>query len=139
MKIKSWLFLLGLGFTVFSLVVFVVATDKTQPQPSFVKAAVTQATIFMVEQTIDFGGLLPTATVSAKAQTGETVLDLLQRTSQIEVKESAYGKFVQSINGISGNGKFWMYYVNGQQATIGAGNFKLEPNQKIEWKLENGV
>lgn len=70
----------------------------------------------------------------------ETPLQVLEIYYKIETKDFSgiVGKYVVSINGIKENsGKnFWAMYVNGQQAKVGASDYKLKQGDKIVWKLE---
>jgi len=67
----------------------------------------------------------------------ESALSVLQQKAQVEIKEFSFGKLVEGINGVrSGNGNFWIYYVNGQTATVGADQYRVKAGDVIEWKLE---
>lgn len=75
---------------------------------------------------------------------GESVLALTERASgannwQFETKD--YGSLGLLVTKIgekenSQDNKYWHYYVNGQLADIGAGNYKLNGGEKIEWVFE---
>jgi hypothetical protein len=69
-------------------------------------------------------------------QNGRTALDLLKTHADVAVKNSSYGPYVESINGVSGGGKYWMFYVNGKQASVGAGAYVTKNGDKIEWKFK---
>ncbi|OGY27653.1 MAG: hypothetical protein A2802_01875 [Candidatus Woykebacteria bacterium RIFCSPHIGHO2_01_FULL_43_29] len=95
----------------------------------------------VVTQKISYGELKPEETVTIEiVSEGQTALDLLSKTKSIEVKESSYGKLVESIEGVKNNtdGKYWLYYINDQPASVGAGEYQLKPNDKIEWKFQSG-
>jgi len=52
---------------------------------------------------------------------------------------SGMGYFVEEINGLKNNnqtGEYWIYYLNGQSATMGISQLILKPGDKIEWKYE---
>jgi len=67
----------------------------------------------------------------------ESALSVLQQKAQVEIKEFSFGKLVEGINGVrSGNGNFWIYYVNGQTAAVGADQYRVKAGDVIEWKLE---
>ena len=125
-----------IAFFLFSSTFF--QKTKTEVQPPAVKSASTKADIFFVTEEVDFGELKPKTTLSIKAQTGETILDILQKSTQLETKQTSFGEMVESIDGIKNgtDGKYWIYYVNNQPATVGAGDFKAEADQKILWRLE---
>lgn len=77
--------------------------------------------------------------LSYSGKTGDSVLVLLkQHASSVVVKSSSYGAFVDSIDGVKGGqgGKYWMYYVNGKLATVGAGAYKTKTGDHIVWKFE---
>ncbi|HEY8999677.1 MAG TPA: DUF4430 domain-containing protein [Candidatus Saccharimonadales bacterium] len=77
--------------------------------------------------------------VSYSGKTGNSVLVLLkQHASSVVVKNSSYGAYVDSIDGVKGgtDGKYWMYYVNGKLATVGAGTYKTKQGDQIVWKFE---
>jgi len=70
---------------------------------------------------------------------GETALDLLQQTADITLKGEGENAFVTSINGIVADDtkkEFWAFYVNSEQAEVGAGSYLLQSGDKIAWKLE---
>lgn len=69
---------------------------------------------------------------------GSTVLVQLQHTARILTKASSYGTMVTSINGLANgtNGKYWMYYVDGKQAAVGADAYVLRGGEQVTWKFE---
>jgi len=44
--------------------------------------------------------------------------------------------FINSIAGEGGNGKYWIYYVNGKMGEVGADKKMLHGGDVVEWKLE---
>lgn len=47
------------------------------------------------------------------------------------------GVFVYEINGLkAGNGKYWIYSVNGQEAIVGISNYILKDGDIINWELK---
>lgn len=76
--------------------------------------------------------------VKYQGEEGKTALDLLKQNAQVETKTSAgLGEYVVSINGNDGGGsKYWLYYVNGQPADVGAGSYTTKSTDTIEWKLQ---
>ncbi len=60
-----------------------------------------------------------------------------------QTKEFAgIGHFVESINGIKNNQKenqYWIYYINGESANMGISQYKIQPNDKIEWRFEEST
>jgi hypothetical protein len=80
----------------------------------------------------------PANEVSFTATKGMSVLDQLKQQAKVETQDSAYGPFVNSINGVVGgvSGKYWSYYVNGILAQKGAADYITVGGEKITWKLE---
>lgn len=108
-----------------------VASDHTQPA----KAVAGDHT----ERTPAANPKKPAVThLSYKGQDGKTALDLLKQQATIVTKDSSYGQYVDSINGVTGgtNGKYWTFYVNGAQAQVGAGAYTTKSTDLIEWKFE---
>jgi len=49
----------------------------------------------------------------------------------------AMGKFIDSINGVKGNGhENWIYYVNGKKAEVGVSNNIISLGDVVSWKYE---
>ena len=73
-----------------------------------------------------------------QGKTGSTALALLKAAAAVETKDSAYGPYVDSINGVTGgtDGKYWAFYVNGALAQVGADAYTTKHGDSIEWKLE---
>jgi len=47
------------------------------------------------------------------------------------------GYFIHSINGVPGSpGKYWVYYINGESATLGVSKYIIKNGDTIEWKQE---
>ena len=70
---------------------------------------------------------------------GTTALDLLQQTSQVEIKGDGKNAFVVSVGGLKADEKkkeFWAFYVNDKQALVGVGSYILKDKDKIEWKIK---
>lgn len=64
-----------------------------------------------------------------------TALELLQKENNVNLTYSKYGAFVECINSIcSDNNNYWMYYVNGEMAPVGAGDYSVRNNDTIEFK-----
>ncbi|MFA6177902.1 MAG: DUF4430 domain-containing protein [Candidatus Paceibacterota bacterium] len=64
----------------------------------------------------------------------------LREEGKINFTEKNYagiGKFIDSINGIKGNGsENWIYYVNGIEAQVGVSNYKINFGDIVSWKYE---
>lgn len=71
---------------------------------------------------------------SYQGQDGKNALELLQTVGPVDVSDAG---FVNAINGIKpGDRQFWAFYVNGQQAQVGAKEYQTKSTDTIEWKLE---
>ena len=77
---------------------------------------------------------------ATKNETVYELMDSLRKENKISFTEKTYsgmGKFIDSINGISGNGREnWIYFVNGEIASMGVSNYKLKPGDVVSWKYE---
>lgn len=80
----------------------------------------------------------PTTQVTYDGAEGQNALDLLKKHATVVTKDSSYGPYVDSINGVKGGegGKYWTFYINGTQATVGAGTYTTKAGDKIEWKFQ---
>jgi hypothetical protein len=68
-----------------------------------------------------------------KVKAGQSAMQALQH--RVKVKTSYGGRFVQSINGVSGerSGQHdWFYFINGYEADSGAADYTLRPGD-VEW------
>ncbi|WP_028063402.1 DUF4430 domain-containing protein [Solirubrobacter soli] len=89
-----------------------------------------------VAVTQNFGRAQLVPTSRQTASEGETVMRLLQRSSDVKTRYG--GNFVQEIDGVSGGREDgrrvdWFYYVNGIESSIGAGERKLHPGDRVWW------
>jgi flagellar basal body-associated protein FliL len=79
----------------------------------------------------------PTTRLSYQGQEGKTALELLKQKAKVETKSSSLGEFVVSINGNGGGGKkYWLFYINDQEAQVGAGAYVTKNTDTIEWRLQ---
>jgi hypothetical protein len=85
--------------------------------------------------TRDFGQRELASADRPSVKDGDTVMRFLQ--SERKVKLRYGGGFVQSIDGLSGTGasgrRDWFYWVNGQEASVGAADRKLHPGDVVQW------
>ena len=72
-------------------------------------------------------------------QPDETALATLKSQTEVKVKDTEFGEFVEAINGVAADSskEYWAFYVNGKLASEGAGTYKAKEGDKLEWKLEN--
>lgn len=75
--------------------------------------------------------------ISYHGQNGQTALALLEQHAQVQTKHYSFGDFVTSIDGSVGNGpKYWTFYINGKEASMGAGAYTTKSSDTISWKLQ---
>lgn len=76
---------------------------------------------------------------------GSSVFDAMQKIKDtpenlfdFKYKETpGLGNFITEINGMKGTpGKYWIYYVNSEKATIGASQYVLKEGDIIRWSQE---
>ena len=79
------------------------------------------------------------------ALAGETVLDAMRALASSSAfaftgrEYPGLGFFVESIGGKrNGDGKYWVFYVNGVSAAMGVSATRLQAGDLIEWKYETG-
>jgi uncharacterized protein HemX len=76
--------------------------------------------------------------VSYQGEEGKTALELLQKNAEVEMTGEGEMAFVTTINGHKAkDNEFWAFYVNDQQAAVGAGSYMTKANDQIVWKLES--
>jgi hypothetical protein len=75
--------------------------------------------------------------------TGITAFSLLtegakQKGLSVQTKTSSAGAYVDSIGGLAGgiDGKYWLYYLNGEQAPTAADKLELKAGDRVDWKFE---
>jgi hypothetical protein len=70
-----------------------------------------------------------------KVREGQTVMRMLR--SEFDVTTRFGGRFVQSIDGLAGNGAGghvdWFFWVNGLEADKGAAEWEVAPGDRIQW------
>ena len=71
--------------------------------------------------------------VNATVPAGLTVVQALRREADVDT--SYGGRFVESIEGVAGNGtsEDWFYFVNGVEADRGAAEYRLRPGDVAWW------
>ncbi len=81
-----------------------------------------------------------TQEITYSGQDGKTALELLKtKYPETETQKSSLGEFVNKINGNptdSEKSKYWMFYVDGKQALVGADKYITKNTETITWKLQ---
>src|SRR3990170_1989593 len=84
-------------------------------------------------------------TYSIEVPAGSTVYDLLKEVSSKHnfsldaSNDSSYGAFIEEIDGVRNDpqaAKYWLYYLNGKLANLGASSQRLSAGDKVLWKYE---
>lgn len=85
--------------------------------------------------TRDFGRQLVDQQDRSQLKQGETVMRLLRSTQKVETRYG--GRFVQSIDGVSGGGpegrRDWFFFVNGLESGVGAAEYDLHQGDRVQW------
>lgn len=86
----------------------------------------------------DQAGVAPNFVVQYQGQDGKNALELLKASHKVSTKTfTGVGEYVESIDGISPDSShFFSFYVNGQQAQVGADQYVTKATDQIEWRLE---
>ena len=75
--------------------------------------------------------------ISYNGQNGMNAYVLLQKHATVQAKKYSFGYFVTSIDGVAGNGpKYWTFYVNGKEASVGANSYVTKNSDRIMWRLQ---
>ena len=75
--------------------------------------------------------------LSYHGQNGVDALTLLKQHATVTTKHYSFGDMVESINGTAGNGpKYWTFYINGKEATVGAGAYQTKSGDMLMWRLQ---
>jgi hypothetical protein len=75
--------------------------------------------------------------ISYHGQDGTNALELLKKHASITAKHYSFGDMVTAIDGTAGSGpKYWTFYVNGKEASVGASSYVTKDTDNIAWKLQ---
>jgi hypothetical protein len=85
--------------------------------------------------TRDFGHREVASATKSSVKESDTVMRFLQSERKVSLRYG--GGFVQSIDGLAGKGaagrQDWFYFVNGQEASVGANETRLYPGDVVQW------
>lgn len=72
-----------------------------------------------------------------------TAFDLLKKVSEeasfkIKTSQYEYGIFIEAIGGVENgqDGKYWLYYLNGQMPSVAADKQLVKPGDRLEFRFE---
>lgn len=75
--------------------------------------------------------------VNYQGQDGVTALEILKNGAEVISEDSSFGEFVTTINGVKQtNTEFWLFYINDEPASVGAGDYVTNEGDEVEWRLE---
>jgi len=100
------------------------------------------ASLIEVSVTIDYGNETSITYEKVRLFYNTTVLDALMAVAKVSATywPSFDAVFVGAINGVANDPNkktYWMYYVNGEHATVGADKYVLRDGDHVEWKYEH--
>ena len=77
--------------------------------------------------------------ISYRGVEGKNALELLKSRYDVNTEDfPGVGEMVKTIDGKTPTDKqFWGFYVNGEMAQVGAGDYITKASDKITWKIEN--
>jgi hypothetical protein len=68
------------------------------------------------------------------------VLELLKEKHEVVTKDTQWGPYVECIDNICANTThFWLYYVNGKLAPVGAHLYNATENDTITWRFTSNA
>lgn len=70
---------------------------------------------------------------------GTTALSMTEAVVTVQKKGEGEQAFVTAIDGVQAQEskkEFWSFYVNGKQAEVGAGTYKVQNGDVVSWKIE---
>lgn len=83
------------------------------------------------------------ATYPVTIQKYSSALDVLRKVTsennlELDTQESTYGVYVNGLAGKTGgdNNKYWLYYINGESATMSVADYIINEGDQIEFKFE---
>ena len=110
------------------------AREVAFPPPEYERAGSVRATIIVEGQKYEVW--VP------EGATALEFMKLLQDSRGFSFRGRQFpglGFLVEEINGLTQNpkeGMYWIYYINGETASVGVSQYILQPNDIIEWKYE---
>ena len=113
------------------------ALNRADSATASTSANTEQSTVQAERATIRVSGQDYPVTISSDM----TVLAALKATAGLTIETKTFtgiGDYVSAINGQSeGDGKYWLYSINGQEATEGVSTAKIKAGDTIEFNLKS--
>lgn len=111
--------------------------NNATPQPSPFTQPIQAESATTVEIDYADGETVSTDVDLSEPQTAISALEYLTGKNDIELETTQYdfGVLVDSIGGKQNTDKMaWIYFVNGESASVGADQYELKPGDTILWK-----
>ena len=119
--------------------------EKANPLPQ-AQSAVFKKIISPEVKTISVSLVVRNSTSTLQIPEGSSVyeaMSVLSSTTAFRFHSTYYsgmGYFIDEIKGEKNrNNAFWVYYVNGAQANVGAGEYILKNGDTVRWRLEDSA
>ncbi|XOB46594.1 MAG: DUF4430 domain-containing protein [Candidatus Nealsonbacteria bacterium] len=134
-------------FTVIAIILVIIGwmgfSNKGVPPTSLEEVEISQQEVKQgVSLTID-NGEEPPKIIESEFREGTTVFDLLKEKtreldSALKTKTYDFGVLIEAIGDKENgqDGKYWLYYVNGEMPMVVADKKEIKPGDKIEFKFE---
>lgn len=90
---------------------------------------------------IDFGDDRIEKFLDCPVEQRISALDLLRLVAEqsgfeIKTEKVSFGEYIQEISGVGGDTThYWAFWINGDYAPVGAGNYIVRPGDEIEFEL----
>lgn len=71
-----------------------------------------------------------------QVEEGDILLDVLKDTFYVE-EDNGFITSIERVSEDGDEGKYWMYFVDGEAATVGAGEYELNGGEEIVFDLQS--
>ena len=128
---------MGKKFSLTLAIIFVLlfsgcTQQQIQNNPTFQSDS--QSVFFSVKV---FNGTEPLVDKRIVAEKGANALEALKQATEVETQSAAFGEFVTALAGVKADSThYWSLYVDGKYAEKGIGQYALDKDTSIEWRLE---
>lgn len=134
-KNKKIILLVSIALVFFGIGFLNFYSAEKSPLPDPISAGKTYGTA-----RLDINGVKYESEITEKTSVYD-FMSKLRSEGKINFTEKNYigmGKFIETINGVRGDGKEnWIYYVNGLEAQVGVSNYKISKGDVVSWKYES--